>query len=122
MANSLLTRGSSMSAALPPSTSPSMTGGVAQAISFYDNHNLQQQEKEKGRFNTSSGSNAAAALTMNDQLQCDMESYAHENLNRHKKGLFRKRQSIQSMLSWTRVGVFFIVVKEHIYSFVRDST
>lgn len=33
-----------------------------------------------------------------------MESYAFEHLNRHKKGLFRKRQSIQSMLSWSRVS------------------
>ncbi|KRY31966.1 Rho GTPase-activating protein 39 [Trichinella spiralis] len=31
-----------------------------------------------------------------------VELYPHEYLNRHKKGLFGKRQSVQSMLSWTR--------------------
>ncbi|CDW52658.1 rho GTPase activating protein 39 [Trichuris trichiura] len=32
----------------------------------------------------------------------DIEFYAHEYLNKHTKGLFRKRQSVQSVLSWTR--------------------
>uniref|UniRef100_A0A915IEG4 Rho GTPase-activating protein 39 n=1 Tax=Romanomermis culicivorax TaxID=13658 RepID=A0A915IEG4_ROMCU len=45
---------------------------------------------------------AVQPYTTPTQCQCDGEFYAFENLNRHKKGLFRKRQSIQSMLSWSR--------------------
>ncbi|OUC46847.1 RhoGAP domain protein [Trichinella nativa] len=40
-----------------------------------------------------------------------VELYPHEYLNRHKKGLFGKRQSVQSMLSWTRKPLIMTVDK-----------
>uniref|UniRef100_A0A914WJT5 Rho GTPase-activating protein 39 n=1 Tax=Plectus sambesii TaxID=2011161 RepID=A0A914WJT5_9BILA len=35
----------------------------------------------------------------------EMDQFAQENINRHKKGLFGKRQSVQTMLSWSREGI-----------------
>ncbi|KRX49850.1 Rho GTPase-activating protein 39 [Trichinella murrelli] len=49
-------------------------------------HHQQQQQQQLLRLKESDG----------------VELYPHEYLNRHKKGLFGKRQSVQSMLSWTR--------------------
>ncbi|XP_072022049.1 uncharacterized protein [Amphiura filiformis] len=34
--------------------------------------------------------------------ESDLENYAAENINRHKKGLFRKKVPLANMLSWTR--------------------
>ncbi|XP_055640474.1 rho GTPase-activating protein 39 isoform X2 [Toxorhynchites rutilus septentrionalis] len=33
--------------------------------------------------------------------ECDIEKFAQDNLNLHSKGIFRKKSSIQDMLSWT---------------------
>lgn len=33
----------------------------------------------------------------------DIEKYATENLNIHKKGIFRKKSSVRDMLSWSKV-------------------
>lgn len=38
--------------------------------------------------------------------ESDIEKYAQDNLNRHKKGIFRKKFTIQDMLSWSKVGCF----------------
>ncbi len=37
--------------------------------------------------------------------ESDLENYAAENINRHKKGLFRKKVPLANMLSWTRVRI-----------------
>ncbi|KAF8773212.1 Rho GTPase-activating protein 39 like protein [Argiope bruennichi] len=34
--------------------------------------------------------------------ESDIEKYAQDNLNRHKKGIFRKKFTIQDMLSWSK--------------------
>lgn len=34
--------------------------------------------------------------------ESDIEKYAQDNLNRHKKGIFRKKFSIRDMLSWSK--------------------
>ncbi|KRX60939.1 Rho GTPase-activating protein 39 [Trichinella sp. T9] len=52
----------------------------------HHHHQQQQQQQQLLRLKESDG----------------VELYPHEYLNRHKKGLFGKRQSVQSMLSWTR--------------------
>lgn len=38
--------------------------------------------------------------------ESDIEKYAQDNLNRHKKGIFRKKFTIQDMLSWSKVTNF----------------
>lgn len=44
---------------------------------------------------------------MNKKLpsESDIEKYAQDNLNIHKKGIFRKKFSIRDMLSWSKVSV-----------------
>lgn len=37
--------------------------------------------------------------------ESDIESYAHQHLNRHKKGLFGKKVSINNMLTWSKVNI-----------------
>lgn len=37
--------------------------------------------------------------------ESDIEKYAQDNLNRHKKGIFRKKFTIQDMLSWSKVTI-----------------
>lgn len=34
----------------------------------------------------------------------DIEKYAQDNLNIHKKGIFRKKFSVRDMLSWSKVN------------------
>jgi hypothetical protein len=36
-------------------------------------------------------------------LENDIEKYAQDNLNIHKKGIFRKKFSVRDMLSWSKV-------------------
>lgn len=40
--------------------------------------------------------------------ESDIEKYAQDNLNIHKKGIFRKKFSIQDMLSWSKVKLKFV--------------
>jgi hypothetical protein len=35
--------------------------------------------------------------------ESDIEKYAQDNLNIHKKGIFRKKFSVRDMLSWSKV-------------------
>ena len=35
----------------------------------------------------------------------DIEKYAKDNLNLHKRGIFRKKNTVRDMLSWSKVGV-----------------
>ncbi len=37
----------------------------------------------------------------------DIEKYAQDNLNIHKKGIFRKKSSVGAMLSWSKVSFQF---------------
>lgn len=41
--------------------------------------------------------------------ESDIEKYAQDNLNIHKKGIFRKKFSVRDMLSWSKV--YFFVIK-----------
>jgi hypothetical protein len=36
--------------------------------------------------------------------ESDIEKYAQDNLNIHKKGIFRKKFSVRDMLSWSKVN------------------
>ncbi|EDW84548.2 uncharacterized protein Dwil_GK13079 [Drosophila willistoni] len=43
----------------------------------------------------------AAASHLACMKECDIEKFAADNLNLHSKGIFRKKASVQDMLSWT---------------------
>lgn len=45
-------------------------------------------------------------VVLNKKLpsESDIEKYAQDNLNIHKKGIFRKKFSIRDMLSWSKVS------------------
>lgn len=40
--------------------------------------------------------------------ESDIEKYAQDNLNIHKKGIFRKKFSVRDMLSWSKVNNFTV--------------
>lgn len=40
--------------------------------------------------------------------ESDIEKYAQDNLNIHKKGIFRKKFSVRDMLSWSKVNGYFV--------------
>jgi hypothetical protein len=40
--------------------------------------------------------------------ESDIEKYAQDNLNIHKKGIFRKKFSVRDMLSWSKVRVISV--------------
>lgn len=42
--------------------------------------------------------------------ESDIEKYAQDNLNIHKKGIFRKKFSVRDMLSWSKVIKYFIIL------------
>lgn len=48
-------------------------------------------------------------VVLNKKLpsESDIEKYAQDNLNIHKKGIFRKKFSIRDMLSWSKVSYMF---------------
>ncbi|XP_015913304.1 rho GTPase-activating protein 39 isoform X2 [Parasteatoda tepidariorum] len=50
---------------------------------------------------SSSGGNNAGK-DKKQPSESDIEKYAQDNLNRHKKGIFRKKFTIQDMLSWSK--------------------
>ena len=37
--------------------------------------------------------------------ESDIEKYAEDNINRHKKGIFRKKFTIRDMLAWSKVNI-----------------
>ena len=50
----------------------------------------------------------------------DIEQFALENLNEHKKGLLGKTVSVTNMLAWTKVNTTSSV-RAHDSNFIRDA-
>ena len=50
--------------------------------------------------------------------ESDIEKYAQDNLNIHKKGIFRKKFSVRDMLSWSKVSKkYILVIKKIIHNY-----
>ncbi|XP_071444047.1 rho GTPase-activating protein 39 [Hetaerina americana] len=57
-----------------------------------------QTDRQSPRLNLSGGMNPDRKLPS----ESDIEKYAQDNLNIHKKGIFRKKFSVRDMLSWSK--------------------
>ena len=54
---------------------------------------------------TGSSSLSVAAASITASMEADMEKYAQDNFNVQKRGLFRKRLPIKTILSWTTEAI-----------------
>jgi len=51
--------------------------------------------------------------------ESDIEKYAQDNLNIHKKGIFRKKFSVRDMLSWSKVSLICLVLESYDLSYAN---
>ncbi|KAJ8050838.1 Rho GTPase-activating protein 39 [Holothuria leucospilota] len=98
-----LQRGQKLDSDVPSSGGPTGAPPMERSIS------VQEQRPSSAKHGTIPASmKTSPSLTVMGQpkkpssSESDLENYAAENLNRHKKGLLRKKVSLSNMLSWTK--------------------